>query len=164
MQVVMHITDEALRSLRERLLFKVRYNLGFWSPDAEDIVQETITRLLHAANEGGIRNPQSWSAFAGATCNNVIHEHRRKFWRESGNEELMSQATSEPAAAAIEAKEAVARALPQLCLRDRDLLHAFYLEEKTPEQICAEMNLTPGNFRVALFRAKERFRRILDQG
>ena len=157
----MEINEEALRALRERLLFKVRYHVGYWSPDAEDIVQETITRVLRAAVENGIRNPQSWAAFASATCNNVIHEHRRNFWRETGADENTPQATSASHAAVIEAREAVGWALPQLSVRDRDLLRAFYLDEKSPDDICAELNLTPGTFRVALFRARERLRRIL---
>jgi RNA polymerase sigma factor (sigma-70 family) len=157
----MEITEEALRGLRERLLFKVRYHLGYWSPDAEDVVQETITRVLRAAGENGIRNPQSWAAFASATCNNVIHEHRRNFWRETPTEESTPHPTSPSHAEAMEARDAVARALPQLAVRDRDLLRAFYLEEKSADEICAELSLTPGNFRVALFRARERFRRIL---
>jgi RNA polymerase sigma factor (sigma-70 family) len=157
----MEITEEELQALRERLLFKVRYHVGYWSPDAEDIVQETIARLLRAAGENGIRNPSSWAAFASATCNNVIHEHRRSFWRETPADENTPQGSSDSHAAITEAREAVARALPLLTTRDRDLLRAFYLDEKSPEEICCNMSLTPGSFRVALFRARERFRRIL---
>jgi RNA polymerase sigma factor (sigma-70 family) len=120
-----------------------------------------LARLLRAADENGIRNPQSWAAFASANCNNVIHEHRRSFWRETAADENTPQGTANSHAEAVEAREAVARALPQLSVRDRDLLRAFYLEEKSPDDICAEFNLSPGNFRVALFRARERFRRIL---
>jgi RNA polymerase sigma factor (sigma-70 family) len=138
--------------------------VGYWSPDAEDIVQETITRVLRAAGENGIRNPESLAAFASATCNNVIHEHRRSFWRETPNDGTLPEGTSGSHAEAVEARDAVSHALPLLNARDRDLLRAFYLEEKSTDDICFEFHLTPGNMRVALFRARERFRRILQPG
>jgi RNA polymerase sigma factor (sigma-70 family) len=155
----MEITEEALRSLRQKLQFKVRYYLGPWSPDVEDVVQETITRLLRSARDEGIRNPESWAAFASATCNNVIHEHRRSFWRETSGVDGVPERATRGHGAAVEAHDLVTRSLTELCARDQELLRGFYFEEKSPEQICTEMGLSPGSFRVALFRAKERFRR-----
>jgi hypothetical protein len=40
------------------------------------------------------------------------------------------------------------------------VLRAFYLEEKSRAEILKNMALTDENFRVILFRAKERFRAI----
>ena len=57
-------------------------------------------------------------------------------------------------------RQAIARAMEQLPERDRDILRAFYLEEKNKEDILAETGMTDQNFRVVLFRAKEKFRRL----
>jgi RNA polymerase sigma factor (sigma-70 family) len=60
----------------------------------------------------------------------------------------------------FEFREAIAQTMAQLPERDRGVLRAFYLEEKTKEDIMAQTGLTDQNFRVVLFRAKEKFRRL----
>jgi RNA polymerase sigma factor (sigma-70 family) len=54
--------------------------------------------------------------------------------------------------------------IAQLSARDRQILRSFYLEERTVDQICAQSGITQSHFRVALFRAKERFRKMLQSG
>ena len=154
----MEINDDELEKLRRKLEFKVRHHLGSWSADVEDIVQETIVRLLRSAQNGAIRNSETWGAFARAICDNVIHEHRRRYWREVDEQITPPNAATDSHAAAVEARELVTRTLAKLPIRDQHLLRAFYLEEKGVEEICSSMGLTRGNLRVALFRAKERFR------
>lgn len=44
--------------------------------------------------------------------------------------------------------------------RDRDVLHRFYVEEQTKEQICREMNLTPTQFRLLKSKAKSTFAKL----
>lgn len=41
--------------------------------------------------------------------------------------------------------------------RDREILHRFYVEEQSQEQICREMDLTYNQFRLLKSRAKARF-------
>jgi DNA-directed RNA polymerase specialized sigma24 family protein len=64
---------------------------------------------------------------------------------------------------ALELRQAVAHGLDQLTDRDRKVLRAFYLEEKSRAEILKNMALTDENFRVILFRAKERFRAIYSE-
>ena len=68
-----------------------------------------------------------------------------------------------PESEALELRQAVAHGLDQLSDRDRKVLRAFYLEEKPKAEILKKMGLTDENFRVVLFRAKERFRAIYSQ-
>jgi len=42
--------------------------------------------------------------------------------------------------------------------RDRDLLHAIFLEEKGKDEICRDFGVDREYLRVLLHRAKERFR------
>ena len=44
--------------------------------------------------------------------------------------------------------------------RDRDVLHRFYIEEQSKEQICEEMQLTPTQFRLLKSKAKATFARL----
>ena len=41
--------------------------------------------------------------------------------------------------------------------RDREILHRFYVQEQSQEQICQEMSLSYNQFRLLKSRAKARF-------
>ena len=64
-----------------------------------------------------------------------------------------------PDAEIFELREAIDTGLAELADRDRAILRALYLEGKEKDEICREWNMTDAQFRVVLFRAKERFRR-----
>ncbi len=59
-------------------------------------------------------------------------------------------------ALAREKAQIMKSALAAMSRRDREILERFYLREQTPEQICAEMNLTDTQFRLHKSRAKAR--------
>ena len=63
-----------------------------------------------------------------------------------------------PEADLLELRQVITVVMTELSQRDRDILRAFFLEERDKEEICRSMGLSDGQFRVALFRAKERFR------
>ena len=48
----------------------------------------------------------------------------------------------------------ILRSMPK---RDRDVLHRFYVQEQTKEQICREMDLTATQFRLLKSKAKNQF-------
>jgi RNA polymerase sigma-70 factor (ECF subfamily) len=158
----MSLSDEDLGKLRTRVRFKVCYDVGFYCPDVDDIVQETLTRYLVAARDRKINNPEAAGAFVNGICRNVVSEYRRRNLRD----EPMPEVVPEPAPRALpeyeifELRQAVAHGLEQLAERDRKVLRAFYLEEKSKDEILRQMRLSDDNFRVVLCRAKERFRAI----
>jgi RNA polymerase sigma-70 factor (ECF subfamily) len=47
--------------------------------------------------------------------------------------------------------------------RDRDLLVRFYLNDESKEDICASLDLTDEHFNRVLFRARNRFRELLER-
>jgi RNA polymerase sigma-70 factor (ECF subfamily) len=160
----MTISDQALDILRRKLQFKVRHYLGFWCPDIDDVVQESIVRLLRAETQGIIRNPSAWAAFASAICNNVIHEYRRNVWRDTPSKLQSEEPRTACHFAALEARDLVEKLVGHLPARDQQVLRAFYLEGKSRDQICTEIGMSPSHLRVTLFRAKERLRKILPTG
>jgi RNA polymerase sigma-70 factor (ECF subfamily) len=157
----MAIDPDALKGYRLKLRYKVCYHLGSSCPDVEDVVQETLTRFLCALEENKIRNPESTAAFLSGICNNVIREH----WRRTRKEPLLDpdltlpDCPAPPEADLFSLRQAIALVMNELSERDRDILRAFYLEERDKEEICHSLGLTDSQFRVALFRAKERFRK-----
>ncbi len=55
-------------------------------------------------------------------------------------------------------------ALGRLAGREREILMRFYLEERTKEQICEEMDLTLTQFRLLKWRAKARISQVVASG
>ncbi len=150
-----------LEKLRPKLRFRVAHELGFACPDNEDVVQETLRRYLHSVRTGGLRTPEAAGAFLNGICRNVIHEYRRRIYRD-----IPMPETPEPPAKKIsepelfELRDAIAAVMQELSPRDRQVLQLFYLEERPTAQILDLTHLSDTNFRVVLCRAKERFRQI----
>src|SRR5690349_20562884 len=119
----MEVCGKTLEALRSRLRFKVAYYLGSQCPDIDDVVQETMSRVLESAANNKIRNPDSLGAFASATCSNVIREYRRNLWRDAPLDAAESfQDSGQRADDAALVRDLVARTLATLSDRDRELL------------------------------------------
>jgi RNA polymerase sigma-70 factor, ECF subfamily len=156
------LTDLDLDKLRPKLRFKVCYEMGFYCPDVDDVVQETLARFLVATRDRKILNPAAAGAFLNGICRNVISEYRRRNMRDEPMPEVVPEPPSKtiPETDLFELRQAITHGLEQLSERDRRVLRAFYLEEKSKEEILKLTGMTDENFRVVLCRAKERFRAI----
>jgi RNA polymerase sigma-70 factor (ECF subfamily) len=160
----MDLDPQTIEGYRLKLRYKVCYHLGRVCPDVDDVVQETLTRFLQALKDDKIRNPDSLGAFLSGICNNVVAEYRRRLWREVPGEVPPAHTPLVPPEAdLLELQDAIAAALGEMPPRDREIMHAFYLQEKDKGEICRSTGISEGQFRVALFRAKERFRKIYRQ-
>lgn len=159
---LMELSAYDLEKLRTRLRFKVSYDLGFACPDVDDIVQESLARFLAATRDEKIHNPAAAGAFLHGICRNVVSEYRRRSMRDDPMPEVVPELPGKTIADAdrFELRQAIAQGLNQLSERDRRVLRAFYLEEKSKEEILQQTGMSDENFRVVLCRAKERFRTI----
>jgi RNA polymerase sigma factor (sigma-70 family) len=158
----MQFSDEDIEQLRPRVRFKVCYEVGFLCPDVDDIVQETLTRFFVASKDDKVRNTAAPGAFLNGICRNVILEYRRRTFRDEPMPEVIPEPPGKGIAEAdlFEMQDAIAAGMEQLSPRDRRILRAYYLEEKSKEEILKVTGMTDENFRVVLCRAKERFRNI----
>jgi RNA polymerase sigma-70 factor (ECF subfamily) len=158
----MNLSGEDLEKLRPRVRFKVRFEVGFYCPDVDDIVQETLARFMLAARTEKIQNPAAMGAFLNGICRNVISEYRRRNMRDEPMPEIVPEPPSPGIGDAdlFDLRQAIAQGLEQLSERDRRVLRGFYLEEKSKEEILKQTGMSDENFRVVLCRAKERFRAI----
>jgi len=153
--------EPSLDRLRLKLRYKVLYHLGHGCPDVDDVVQESILRFLRAERRQSIRNTEELGAFLNGVCRNVILEYRRKARREpiADPDIPIPDPGIRPEAEVLELRDAIDGGLAELAERDRGILRALYLEGQEKDEICREWNMTDAQFRVVLFRAKERFRR-----
>jgi len=136
--------------------------VGFFCPDVDDIVQEALMRFMVAAQADKIQNQAAVGAFLNGICRNVVSEYRRRNMRDEPMPEVVPEppGKSIPEAELFELRQAIALGMEQLSERDRRVLRAFYLEEKSKDEILKQTGMTDENFRVVLCRAKERFRAI----
>ena len=161
----MNFSGEDLERLRPKVRFKVCYDVGFFCPDVDDIVQEALMRFMLAAREDKIHNQAAVGAFLNGICRNVVSEYRRRNMRDEPMPEVVPEppGKSIPEAELFELRDAIAQGMEQLSERDRRVLRAFYLEEKSKDEILKQTGMTDENFRVVLCRAKERFRAIYSE-
>jgi len=157
----MDLSDSSLERLRLKLRYKVLYPVGHGCGDVEDLVQETLSRFIRASQRDQIRNTEEFGPFINGVCRNVILEYRRRVKREPtlDDDSRVPEQGVRPDAEILEMRDAIDSGLAGLAERDRAILRSLYLEGKEKEDICAEWKMTDAQFRVVLFRAKERFRR-----
>jgi RNA polymerase sigma-70 factor, ECF subfamily len=160
----MDLTESSIERLRLKLRYKVLYHVGRGCADVDDLVQESLVRFFRAEQRHSIRNTEEFGAFLNGVCRNVILEYRRRVKREPGIDPDMPipDAGVRPEAEIFEMRDAIDNGLRELAERDRAILRSLYLEGREKEDICREWGMTDAQFRVVLFRAKERFRRAYD--
>ncbi len=157
----MEFSPEELDNFRRKLLYKIRFHVGSVCPDVDDLAQETLARFVRSANQELIRTKENIGAFLNGVCNNVVREYRRRLWREIPYDaDVHAGAPVVSEAEIMETRDSIEAALGQLSSRDQRILREFFLEERSKEDICREMSLSDPQFRVILFRAKDRFRQI----
>lgn len=68
----MTFTAQDWVGFQRRLNSKVRFHVGNYCPDVDDLVQETLARFQRAISEDAVRKPESIGAYLSGICNNVI--------------------------------------------------------------------------------------------
>src|SRR6202050_3288418 len=156
------LTEAAIDRLRLKRRYKVLYHVGHGCADVDDLVQESLVRFFRAEQRQLIRNTEEFGAFLNGVCRNVILEYRRRVKREPNVDPdiPIPDLGVRPDAEIFEMRDAIDNGLNELAERDRVILRSLYLEGREKEDICREWGMTDAQFRVVLFRAKERFRRV----
>lgn len=137
---------------------------------AADILQDAAVTTLEKLRNGEIAHPEKLGGYLYRVALNHLRNHRRKDRTSLSSPEGLSdlcedkgdpdwERVGRPAWAA-----AARRVLEELpAERDRDLLVRFYLYDEAKEQICRELQLSQENFNRVIFRARNRFRELLEQ-
>ena len=138
---------------------------------AEDLHQETFRIVLERLRHRGLEEPEKLTAFIHRTARNLfIADHRKVARRQTQNDEDAISVLADPAPSqlgqVLDKEEA--GLIRQLILelkpdRDRQLLLRFYLAEEDKEQICADLGLSSLHFNRVLFRARQRFKDLLER-
>lgn len=128
---------------------------------SEDIVQESYLRFLEKPPRQGLFPVQKAYLYTIAIHKLTDHLRKEKRWNEK--ERLMPY-ESEPTilpAFREERDPAIQTALDKLSRHDKTLLWLAYVEGYGHREIGKIMKLNTGSIRVLLFRARQRFRKLL---
>jgi RNA polymerase sigma factor (sigma-70 family) len=163
------------RVLETRFLARLRWFATRWLSDAhagEDAAQEALRRVLQALTEGRVKQPEALPAFVYQTARHVCSHHRRAAGRERrmltgyGTERSLDDPAPDPLNELVSdaRKKQVREALAAMDEEDRDLLSALYVQERSPEQLAAELHLSDGALRTRKHRALKRLSQHLTAG
>jgi RNA polymerase sigma-70 factor (ECF subfamily) len=159
--------------LVERYSRGLRYllrRLGAAPELADDLHQETFRIVLERLRKRELDDPAGLAGFLRGTARNLMIAERRKTARrrtESDDEEVaqaVHPAPSQLSAVLLdEEAETVRRLIRELPTdRDRQLLLRYYVSEEEKESLCADLGLDSLHFNRVLFRARQRFKEILE--
>jgi RNA polymerase sigma-70 factor (ECF subfamily) len=137
---------------------------------AADILQDAAVTTLEKLRRGEIAHPENVGGFLYRVALNHLRNHRRKdrsaVSSAEGLEDLQG-ASEDPDWECVGRPQwaAVARrVLDEMpTARDRELLMRFYLNDEDKEQICRALQLSHEHFNRVIFRARNRFRELLEQ-
>jgi RNA polymerase sigma-70 factor (ECF subfamily) len=136
---------------------------------AADILQDAAVTTLEKLRDGAIANPEVIGGYLYRVALNHVRNYRRK-----DRTALSSPAQLESLPAPERDIEwdqigcpqwatAARRVLEELKTpRDRELLVRFYLNDEGKESICAGLGLSEEHFHRVIFRARNRFRALLE--
>jgi RNA polymerase sigma-70 factor, ECF subfamily len=136
---------------------------------AADILQDAAVTTLEKLRAGEIARPEGVGGYLYRVALNHLRNHRRKdraaLSSADGLEALPNDGDEPGWADASRAQwAATARrtleALP--ASRDRELLVRFYIEDEDKVSICAALGLSDEHFNRVIFRARNRFRILLE--
>lgn len=137
---------------------------------AQDLYQETFRTVLISLREGKLENPDRLAAFVRGTAKNLLRSEWRKRDRRGPHDTIddVPLVDDSPGqwdrTSRDEDRAHVRRILEELpSERDRQVLYRHYLEEEEKGEICDRLGIATGQFNLVLFRARQRFRRLIER-
>lgn len=139
---------------------------------ADDLHQETFVTIIERLRAGGIGQPEQLGGFIRATARNLFTgDYRKKERRDTHSDSEGVERARDTRQGELhrvlqeERAQSVRQALGELRTdRDRQILFRFYLLEESKEAICTALELSELHFNRVLFRARQRFKQILESG
>lgn len=137
---------------------------------AEDLFQETFRVVLEKLRGGALRDADKLAPFVRGVARNLTIAERRKRFRRgvpASLERVAEPVDGTPGAERQLERREDRRRLRQLLAelpneRYRSVLFRFYITGEPKEAIARDLGLEPRQVNVVLFRARQRFRQLLE--
>jgi RNA polymerase sigma-70 factor, ECF subfamily len=137
---------------------------------AADILQDAAVTTLEKLRSGEIAHPENLGGYLYRVALNHLRNHRRKDRSGLSSADALDQLPASEKDADWDYvgerqwATAARRMLQEMPVtRDREVLIRFYLDDEDREQICRELQLSEEHFNRVIFRARNRFRELLEQ-
>ncbi|HYU35557.1 MAG TPA: sigma-70 family RNA polymerase sigma factor [Thermoanaerobaculia bacterium] len=162
--------EELVQRYSRGLLYLLR-RLGA-SPDlADDLHQETFRIVLERLRRKGLDDPAGLGGFLRGTARNLMTAERRKTARrrtdgdDAALEQVVNPSPGQLSSVLLDEEAGIVRKLigEMPTDRDRQLLLRFYVAEEDKESICSDLGLESLHFNRVLFRARQRFKELLER-
>ena len=135
----------------------------------EDIVQDVLARVLERLRAGAIRDAAALPAYIQTTIAHAASAEYRARRQTEPVEAIDALAVADSDSivdkiSASQLQSALHALLAELGVeRDREVLRRFYLDEHDKEKVCRELGIDAAHFHRVVFRARERFRALLER-
>ena len=165
--------ESGVESLYAQLASGVRGRLRSIDPQTvEDRLHEIVVVILETIQSGELRDPRRLMGFVRTVTRRAVSaeirraiQQRRFLVTSKTCESVPVRAASPEALVAISQQvDQVLGFLSRLKPRDRAILILFYLKERSPEDICRELKLSPTQFRLCKSRALARCSELAARG
>ena len=136
---------------------------------AADILQDAAVTTLEKLRSGEIAHPENLGGYLYRVALNHLRNHRRKDRSGLSSADALDQLPASEKDADWEYvgerqwATAARRMLQEMPVtRDREVLIRLYLDDEDREQICRELQLSEEHFNRVIFRARNRFRELIE--
>jgi RNA polymerase sigma-70 factor (ECF subfamily) len=158
---------EFVRRFERGVRALVRRHCRPGDPIVDDIVQDVLTGVIERLRAGAVRDASALPGYVQAAAvyaTNAEYRQRRPTQTVAAIEELSDGDSPQKQCAAEQLGEFLRQVLTELPVaRDREVLTRFYLDEEDRDRICRTLAIETGHFHRVLFRARVRFRELLEQ-
>ena len=136
-------------------------------PIVDDLVQEVLTGVIERLRAGAIRDGAALPAYVQAAAVYATTAEYRRRPRTNDISMLENVPSDESPVERVDAMRltVLLRALlaEMPLARDSEILSRFYLDEQDKDAVCRELNIEPSHFHRVIFRARGRFRVLLEE-
>jgi RNA polymerase sigma-70 factor (ECF subfamily) len=136
---------------------------------AADILQDAAVTTLEKLRSGEIAHPENMGGYLYRVALNHLRNHRRKDRTAVSSADALKELQGiedDPEWERVgrpQWAEAARRMLDEMpAERDREILVRFYLNDEDKEQICRDLRLSEEHFNRVIFRARNRFRELVE--
>lgn len=145
----------------QRFIYQLAYGVLRHEKDAEDAVQEILMKIYHALPGYRQEGLKTW--VRQISVRHAIDMKRKRARRSDRDEDIEpfapylddGQSTPESEVIAKKQSEHLKRKLQEIPENYRIVIHAFYIEEKSYEEISREYNLELSAVKMRLYRGRQ---------
>ena len=158
---------EFVRRFERGVRVLVRRHCRPGDPIVDDLVQDVLTGVIERLRAGAIRDATALPGYVQAAAvyaTNAEYRQRRPTQNVAAIEDLPDSENPATRLAATQLCDMLRTLLSEMTVeRDREILTRFYLHEEDRDSVCHSLGIDPNHFHRVTFRARERFRMLLEQ-